>query len=353
MKFHLDAEQLALQETVLGTLEATAPVERVRSFIDAREHSDRASWAALMAVGIAGIAVPESRGGSGLGCAEMALAGEMLGQGAALGAVAPHMVATAALAASADDAARQWLEPALAGDLRTTVALGLGWETGGPEWRDGRISGTVARVEGAGTADLFLVACRGGRMAVVETSARVVVSELAGGDRTRPIATVRFDDAPALPVDNAGGDLAAKVFDMSLVMLAADALGGAQRCLDMSVAYSRERTQFGQPIGSFQALKHQLATMALEVETARALVWYAAWALDRQRDDAARSVALAKAHLADRFAGVARAAVAAHGAIGYTWEYPLNIWYHRSLFDFAHLGTPAEHRARAAALAGW
>ncbi|MET0373632.1 MAG: acyl-CoA dehydrogenase family protein [Rhizorhabdus sp.] len=143
------------------------------------------------------------------------------------------------------------------------------------------------------------------------------------------------------------------MFDAALVLVAADALGGAQSCVDLSVAYAKEREQFGQPIGRFQALKHQLAQMALEVEPARALVWYAGYAHDADLPDAARAAAMAKAHLADRFVSVARAAVAAHGGIGYTWEYGLNNGFRRSLFDRAYLGSPSLHRARAADLAGW
>ncbi|WP_302480123.1 acyl-CoA dehydrogenase family protein, partial [Sphingomonas bacterium] len=122
---------------------------------------------------------------------------------------------------------------------------------------------------------------------------------------------------------------------------------------DMAVAYAKEREQFGQPIGRFQALKHQLATMALEVEPARALVWYAAYAWDVALPDARRVAAIAKAHLADCFTSVTRAAVVAHGGIGYTWEYDLSIWVRRAFFDRAFLGSPAVHRARAAASANW
>src|SRR6202012_2509545 len=145
----------------------------------------------------------------------------------------------------------------------------------------------------------------------------------------------------------------AAIYDAALVLMAADALGGAQYCADLSVGYAKEREQFGQPIGRRQALKHQLATMALEVEPARALMWYAGYAWDAGQPDAPRAVAMAKAHIADRFVSVARAAIAAHGGIGYTWEYGLSGWFRRSLFDRAYLGSPSLHRARAAELAGW
>ncbi|MBS0277505.1 MAG: acyl-CoA dehydrogenase, partial [Proteobacteria bacterium] len=122
---------------------------------------------------------------------------------------------------------------------------------------------------------------------------------------------------------------------MALVLLAADAFGGAQRCLSMTVEYVKTRHQFGTPLAQFQAVKHQLADMAVELEPARALVWFAAYALDESLDDASRRASLAKAHLADRFTAIARASVLAHGGIGYTWEYDLQLWFRRAIFDSA------------------
>ena len=118
-------------------------------------------------------------------------------------------------------------------------------------------------------------------------------------------------------------------------------------------ANAATREQFGQPIGKFQGLKHQLAQMALEVEPARALVWYAAYAWDAGLADAPRAAAMAKAHLCEVYTRTTRAAIAAHGGIGYTWEYGLNYWFRRSIYNRAWLGSPAQHRARAADLAGW
>jgi alkylation response protein AidB-like acyl-CoA dehydrogenase len=143
------------------------------------------------------------------------------------------------------------------------------------------------------------------------------------------------------------------VRDAALVLLAADALGGASRCLSTSVEYAKAREQFGVTIGHFQALKHQLADMALAVEPARALVWYAAHAFDAIPTESPRAAALAKAHLTDVFMQVARDTVEAHGGIGFTWECDVQIWYKRAMFDRAFCGTPGVHRERAARLSGW
>jgi alkylation response protein AidB-like acyl-CoA dehydrogenase len=119
------------------------------------------------------------------------------------------------------------------------------------------------------------------------------------------------------------------------------------------VKYSKTREQFGVTIGHFQALKHQLANMALEIEPARALYWYAAHAFDHIQDQAPRSAALAKAHLTERAMQLARDAVEAHGGIGFTWECDVQLWFKRIMFDRAFLGIPSVHRERAAKLAGW
>jgi alkylation response protein AidB-like acyl-CoA dehydrogenase len=137
------------------------------------------------------------------------------------------------------------------------------------------------------------------------------------------------------------------------VLLAADAFGAAQTLLEQTLAYARAREQFGQPIAQFQAVKHQLADLACEIEPMRALVWYAAHAQDHVMQDAERSAAIAKAHVTDRTLEAGRAAVQLHGGIGFTWECDVQIWLKRCMFDRAWLGNPEQHRERQAVLGGW
>jgi alkylation response protein AidB-like acyl-CoA dehydrogenase len=206
---------------------------------------------------------------------------------------------------------------------------------------------------GADHAELFVVGTAGGGLALVERGDWAMPEPVKGSDLTRRLWSVRFDDAPAAIIAPADAPAGRRLSDAALLFLAADALGGAKQCLAMSVEYAKSREQFGVAIGQFQALKHQLANMALEVEPARALVWYAAYALQNRLPDASRAAAHAKAHLADRFTSITRAATQAHGGIGYTWEYDLQIWFRRSLFDRAYLGLPSLHRERVAEMAGW
>jgi alkylation response protein AidB-like acyl-CoA dehydrogenase len=354
--FGLSEEQQLLQQTIEGLLRSECPVTRVREVFDQGGGRDDALWAKLAELGLCGLAIPEEAGGAGLGLLELALAAETLGHGAAPGPFLFHALAGLALRLGGSEAQQErWLPRLAAGEALGTVALaeeGGRWQP--EEWRleGGRLSGSKTWVPYAAEADLLVVGVRGGGLALVETAAGGVEAKDAGGvDRTRRLDTVRFDGATAeaLPGEDAG----ARLRDAACVLLAADALGGAWRLVEASVQYANQREQFGVTIGHFQALKHQLAEMALAAEPARALVWYAAHAWDEIPQEAPRVAALAKAHLTDRFMDVARDAVEVHGGIGFTWECDVQIWYKRALLDRAFLGTPAVHRERAAALAGW
>jgi alkylation response protein AidB-like acyl-CoA dehydrogenase len=352
MRFHLSEEQGAIQDAIRGTLADSLPSEKLHKLIDGEAEFDRESWDALMALGLGGLMLPEQFGGSGLGLLDAALSAEVGGEGAVSGPLIGQIATGLAIAESDDDDAKSaWLPKLATGDAVATLAFGRDWL---PESWDvsavgNRVSGSVRFVQAATTADVYLVGLAGGKLALVEAGEHVEVQPLESFDRTRRQSTVIFNSAPATLLSADSG----RIFDVALILAAADALGGAQKALDMTVAYAKEREQFGQPIGQFQALKHQIAQMALEVEPARALVWYAAYAFDKGLDDARRAAAIANAHLSDRFVSIGRAAVAAHGGIGYTWEYDLSIWFRRSIYSRAYLGGPAVHRERAAQLANW
>lgn len=352
MRFQLSEEQVAIQNAFRGTLASALGSEQLHALIDGDAELHRDSWDALMALGLGGLAVPEEYGGSALGLLDAALAAETAGECAASGPLIGQIATGLAIAESCDDGVKAaWLPRLASGEIVATLGFGGSWlpQSWDVAESGGTVSGSVRFVQSAGVADLFLVGLQGGRLALVVAGNGVSVERIKSLDRTRRQSRLILDNAPAtlLSVD------ASRVFDATLILAAASALGGAQKALDLSVAYSKEREQFGRPVGQFQALKHQLAQMALEVEPARALLWYAAYAFDRRLADSRRAAAMAKAHLSDRFVSVARAAVAAHGGIGYTWEYDLSVWFRRSLFDRAFLGSPALHRARSAELADW
>lgn len=335
MRFHLTSEQVAIQDAVRGTLADCWGMEQLHKFADGDADFDPASWAALMALGLGGLALPESDGGAGLGLLDAALVCEVAGAAAAPGPLIGQLLAGIAVAACANPATRALLPLIASGEKVVTLAL------------DGDL------VQCARAADLFLADDGAGGLQLVEAGDGVTIEPLTATDRSRPVSRVAFGTVTAHPLCAAGDPLVQRLRDAALVLIAADALGGAQHCTDLSVDYAKTREQFGQPIGRFQGLKHQLAHMALDVEPARALVWYAAYAWDAGLDDAPRAAAMAKAHLCEVYTRATRAAIAAHGGIGYTWEYGLNYWFRRAIHNRAWLGSPAQHRARAAELAGW
>jgi alkylation response protein AidB-like acyl-CoA dehydrogenase len=193
----------------------------------------------------------------------------------------------------------------------------------------------------------------GGHFAIVERGARgVSMEDERGADRTRPIAQLSFDAAPAELLAGSPG-AAARVRDAALVVLAADAFGAAWRLVRMTVEYAKTRQQFGTPIAQFQAVKHQLADMATRIEPTRGLFWYAAHAWDHLPSESARAAAIAKAHITARASEVAREAVELHGGLGFTWECDVQLWFKRAMFDRTWGGTPEHHLARIAALGDW
>lgn len=352
MDFGLSEEQQLLQATIDQFLTNENDPNQLRARFDAEEGMDTGFWRGMAEMGIAGIAVPEEYGGAGLELLDAALVAETLGRGAAPGPFLGHTLACVALAAAGSDAQKKaWLPKLATGDALATVALaepGARWLP--EEWEvkaNGTLSGQKLHVPNAAFADLLVVGADGGGLVLVEREASgVSIEAFAGVDRTRRLDIVSFEGAAceALPGENA----AARLRDAGLLLLAADAFGGASRCLEMSVEYAKTREQFGVTIGHFQGLKHQLADMAVEVEPGRALYWYAAHVFDQEPEAAPRMAAIAKAHLTDRFMAVARDTVEAHGGVGYTWECDVQIWFKRAMFDRAFLGTPDVHRRHAA-----
>jgi alkylation response protein AidB-like acyl-CoA dehydrogenase len=357
--FGLSEEQLLLQQTVRDFIAREYPAKVRRDLFDSGVGHDRSLWQGLMELGVGGVLVPEAHGGAGLELLDAALISEVLGEAAFPGPYLGHLLATLAIArGGSDEQCERWLPALASGERMATVALA---ETAGawdPEdwsasFENGRVHGAKEYVLAGRFADLIVVGLRGGELAVVERGAEGLDAKpFEGADRTRGLDQVRFDGTPAAALPR-GSTAASAVRDAGLVLLSADAFGGASKLVEMCVEYSRTREQFGRPIGSFQAVKHQLADLAVRTEPSRGLLWYAAYAFDALPDEACRTVALAKAHFTDRYMQTARDAVELHGGIGFTWECDVQIWFKRALFDRAYLGTPDHHRERCARLAGW
>lgn len=358
MNFDLTEEQELLQNSVLRFFEGEMPRDRLRKIFEGDDGFDADLWRGFAELGVLATAVEEEYGGLGLGIVELALISEALGSSAAPGPFLGHVLCAYGISKAGSQEQKERLLPLLAsGELIGTVAFGeMGnvWLPG--EWKignSGLLNGEKTNVLYPNLADVILVGQQDGGLALVEKNATGMECNIIQGvDRTRRLGHISFKDTPCDVLPD-GAKVSDQLVDAGLVLLSADAFGGAIRCLNMAVEYAQQREQFGVTIGHFQALKHQLATIAHEVEPSRGLFWYAALALDTQEEDAHRIAALAKSHITDRFMQASRDTVEAHGGIGYTWECDVQIWVKRAMFNRTYLGIPSTHRLRAADLAKW
>jgi alkylation response protein AidB-like acyl-CoA dehydrogenase len=358
MNFDISDEQELLQGTVAQFLRGECPITKVREIFDGDSGFDPHVWRGMVELGLGGIALPGEYGGAELELLDLALVAETLGRCAAPGPFLGHSLAGLAILLGGSDAQRKtWLPRLAQGEALGTVALvepGGGWQP--EDWTlagGSTLSGVKRHVPYGAIADLLVVGTAGGGLALVERAgAGVEAKDIETVDRTRRLSEVVLSDVACEPLPG-GAEAAGRVRDAGLVLLAADAFGGASRCVEMAVDYANTREQFGLTIGHFQALKHQLANMAVEVEPSRGLYWYAAHAFDHIREESEREAALAKAHVTDIFMQTARDTVEAHGGIGFTWECDVQIYFKRAMFDRAFLGAPSVHRERAAVMAGW
>jgi len=330
--------------------------------MESEDGHDRGLWGGLAELGITGLIVPAEHGGSELELLDLALAAEEMGWACTPGPFLGCAMASIALRECGDaEAQARWLPAIASGESLVTMAIGeqIGeWDAARltTEAKSDKLTGSKPLVPYAGVSDAILVAARdadGPGVWLVERGAPgLEITAVKGNDMTRRLDGVKLAATPARKIAS-GRAVADRARDAGLILLAADAYGGAHRCLRMTAEYAVTREQFGQVIGAFQGVKHQLADQAADLEPALSLLWYAAHAYDHIQDRSERHAALAKALLTDLYDRVARYAIELHGGIGFTWEFDLHLWFRRTLFNRAFLGEAAYHRQRAADLAGW
>jgi alkylation response protein AidB-like acyl-CoA dehydrogenase len=165
-------------------------------------------------------------------------------------------------------------------------------------------------------------------------------------DQTRKQARIEFFAAAARLVGAEGGAdrVLSRTLDLAAVALAAEQVGGAQRCLDMSVDYAKNRIQFGRPIGSFQAIKHKCADMLMEVESAKSAAYYAVWAAAEDSEELPVVASLAKSYCSEAYFHAAGENIQIHGGIGFTWEHDAHLYFKRAKSSELLLGDPSYHR---------
>ncbi|MCV7316956.1 acyl-CoA/acyl-ACP dehydrogenase [Mycolicibacillus parakoreensis] len=305
-------------------------------------------WARLVDTGWAGLEVPEEFGGAGATFAETAVICEELGRAAATAQyLGSAVLAVGALTALPAGAVRDRLLTAIAaGELRVTAVIGQG--SAFRLTADRRLSGSAEFVPDAEGADRFLVLATdvSGTEVVVDVAGLAVTAQPVL-DPTRTVATVAADgievDASAVLRFEPGG--AQTVRNRAALAVACDSLGLAEAMLARTVTYARARTQFGRPIGSFQAVKHACADMLVTISAARALVGTGVETLVADRaEDVTAAVAMAKSYTGAAAVEVVGKALQLHGGIGYTWESGIHAYLKRATFNRSLFGSPAAHR---------
>jgi alkylation response protein AidB-like acyl-CoA dehydrogenase len=355
-------EQEDLRSSLRRVLADKASAPTMRAVTQGQAGYDLALWTQLVSLGMSGLCVPERYGGSGGGIPEIVVAAEEMGRALAPAPWFSSVLAAQAILAMEDPAAAQRLLPGLCEGKRiATVAVVTGpggWSRHDPSahaYRDGphyRVCGTKTFVTDGDAADLVLcvvTAPSGPSLFVVDSRAEGVQQRpLDTVDLTRRFTEIAFDDAVGdlVGTEGAGQRALDQVCWLAPLILAGEAVGGAQRCLDNAVAHAKRRVQFGRLIGSFQAVKHMCAELLLDVESARSTLYRAMWATHEGEASAKMLTHLAKAYCCDTYMAAAVDNIQIHGGIGFTWEHEAHLHYRRAHVTRQLFDDPTFHRDR-------
>jgi alkylation response protein AidB-like acyl-CoA dehydrogenase len=371
MNFGFTEEQELLRSEARKLLDESCPMEEVRRVCEMPDGFSRDLWKQIAELGWVGLTIPEELGGAGLDWVDLVVLLEETGR-----SLFPSPLVSTTLAASAiiDAGSREqkerWL-PGLADGTRIGTlaileesdspdpgAIRLAAEQDGSGWV---LSGTKHFVHDANSADLFVVAFRADgrlRLAVVERwETGVATTDFPLIDRTRRMGDLALDGVciasdRVLEAEESGGVSAVleRLQDRGAIAVTAEMIGAGERALGITVEFAKERVQFGSPIGRFQAVKHPLAEIYVDVESYKSLCYYAAWALEGSPDEVPRAASMAKAYASEALARIGVDAVQLHGAVGYTDEYDIQLYLKRSKWARPAFGDAEYHYDRIARL---
>jgi alkylation response protein AidB-like acyl-CoA dehydrogenase len=376
MQFAHSDEQRLIRESARSFLAARAGAAQLRAALQQPGSYDAQLWREMAGgLGWAGLAIAPEYGGAGLGWIELCILEEE--QGRRL--VPSPFFNTVALAAPIIEASgsaaqrRELLPPLAAGELR------IGCVLSGPDGRppcegvtlELRAAAGGWKLHGVGdfvihgdSADQLLVLARNPGSTGAEGLSIALVAPASAGvtitphvmlDLTRPMSRIEFtgvavERAWLLGEPGGAGPALERALSLARIALAAEALGAADRVLEMTTEHVKQRVQFGRPVGSFQAVKHRLADMMVEVEAARSAAWYAACVAQEGSEELAEAAAIAKGYCSDAFFDCAANAIQLHGGIGFTWEHEAHLYFKRARASALLLGSPAWQRERLARL---
>jgi acyl-CoA dehydrogenase len=358
MNFAFNDDQAMLRDAAARLLRDQVDLGRLTAHGNRPDTTyDQALWRRIIDLGWPGLIIPEAYGGLGMSLVDWVVITEEIGRSLAPCPYLGNYAGTLALMRSGTAAQKDQHLPRVA---TGTAQLGLAWSEHDRN-EDPRAVATIAAgntltgrkryVIDADTASHLVVTARGsggaiGFFLVATDQPGVTVAALPWMDVTRRVCDVTFASAAAEPMH---GDFDAAwqwIADRVLLALASENAGGAEAILRRTVAYANQRVQFGKPIASYQAIKHKCADMMMKVESAKALTYYCAWALAEGDDVASVSAAMAKSFSSDAYRFCTSEAIQIHGAIGFTWEMPVHLYYKRARANAVMFGNPSYHRDR-------
>jgi len=371
MNFGFTEQQEQLRAQAQKLLHTQSPMPEVRRVAKTDLGYDASLWKALGELGMLGLLVPEACGGAGLSWVDAVVLLEATGQALLPSPLVSQLLVTGAIAELGSEEQKQRLLPPLArGELIAAPALferGRALGPGGVQLQAAQsgsgyvLNGEKVFVTDATSAGLFLVAARSEHGLLLGLLGREQAGVHARGfaviDTTKRMGTltldnVRLEPRNVLVAPPESAPAFERLLDMGAVAVAAEAAGAAAAALALTVDYAKTRRQFGHPIGKFQGVKHPLAEMHVELETARSLVYYAGWALSAAPEHVPSAASMAKAQASDAFARIGVDAIQLHGAIGYTDEYDAQLYFKRSKWARPQYGDADHHYDRLARLRG-
>jgi alkylation response protein AidB-like acyl-CoA dehydrogenase len=330
MRFDLTDDQRAVRDAIDELCRSRWPAPAVRRYA-AGEDDGGTWWKDLTTGHWLGIAVPEARGGQGLGMVELTLVSEAVGRALAPATFLGNAAAALMIdAAGSDEQKTRWLPGLVDGTARGALA------TLQPD-------GSALAYDAAGAA--CVVAAEPGR-ALVASAGSCGLEPVEGVDLTRRLSRVTLGDTEQLDGDVDGG------LDRVEVALSAELVGVANRAMDLAVEHARTRQQFGRPIGAYQAVSHRCADMLLDVESARSAVLFAAWTADNNPGELPFAASVAKVTAAQGGWRTTTASLQVHGGIGFTWEHDCHLLLRRAMASGHMLGGADRHLDRVAAQRG-
>ncbi|HVO24519.1 MAG TPA: acyl-CoA dehydrogenase family protein [Candidatus Margulisiibacteriota bacterium] len=357
MNFDFSDDQKLLRKTAHDFLSEHAPLSLCRAVLESDAPYSDTLWKSVAELGWLGTAIPEEYGGAGFGHLELAAIAEEIGHALAPIPFASSVYfATEAILLAGSPAQKQAYLPQLAAGARIgtfahTEQAGeadLGSITAA--FTNGTLTGIKWPVADGDTAHCAVVTARQGAdtvLALVDLSARGVTRKpLRSIDPSRSLAELRFDATPAELLGDAASGAATvqKIMDRAAVLLAFEQLGGATRAFEITREYCLSRYAFGRPIASFQAIKHRLADLYVEIELARSNAYYGAWALSTDSPELPVAACGARASASDAFALASQEMIQLHGGVGYTWEFDCHLFYRRAKYLGALLGSAHQWR---------